>query len=109
HVTGVQTCALPIFHCSSTDCTPQRLNRWIASCAGSHLIGGSQRRLSVPQGKRQCGVCLLVILSSSQESPLASKGCLVHLSLPIDRVKSTVDSFLETLFMATAESGSPYV
>ena len=33
----------------------------------------------------------------------------MHLSLPIDRVKSTVDSFLETLFMATADSGSSYV
>lgn len=33
----------------------------------------------------------------------------MHQSLPIDRVKSTVDSILETLFMATADSGSSYV
>ncbi len=47
--------------------------------------------------------------TDSQESRLASKGCLVHLPLPIDRVKSTVDSILQTLFMATADSNSSYV
>ncbi|GEM_PF-1378124 len=33
----------------------------------------------------------------------------MHLSLPINRVKSTVDSILETLFMTTADGGSSYV
>jgi len=47
--------------------------------------------------------------TDSQESPLASKGCFVHLPLPTDRVKSTVDSILQTLFMATADSNSSYV